>query len=62
MNINQSDIDKAAENIIKSMERINLFTNNYIAYLSEKDKLHQLLLTEELQKKLISGNNKFTSC
>lgn len=55
MNINQSDIDKAAAKIIKGMERINRFADNYTAYLSEKDKIQLIRLTEELQKKLNPG-------
>ncbi|MEM8325676.1 hypothetical protein Q4S25_20700, partial [Morganella morganii] len=52
MNTNQSDIDKAAAKIIKGMERINRFADNYTAYLSEKDKTQLVRLTEELQIKL----------
>lgn len=55
MNTNQSDIDKAAAKIIKGMERINRFADNYAAYLSEKDKMQLIRLTEELQKKLNPG-------
>ncbi|MEQ5123107.1 hypothetical protein [Morganella morganii] len=52
MNTNQHDIDKAAEKIIKGMERINRFADKYTTYLSEKDKMHLIRLTTELQKKL----------
>lgn len=62
MNINQSDIDKSAAKIIKGMERINRFADNYTAYFSEKDKIQLVRLTEELQKNLIRENNKFNSC
>ncbi|HDF2341211.1 TPA: hypothetical protein PC598_000750 [Morganella morganii] len=47
MNKNQSDTDKAAAKIIRGMERINRFADNYTAYLSEKDKTHRVRLTEE---------------
>ncbi|PHM37990.1 hypothetical protein Xmau_03672 [Xenorhabdus mauleonii] len=38
MNTNRDDINKAAGKILLGFKRINRFVDNYLPYLSEKDK------------------------